>query len=65
MIDILKTQIDEAWYLAISAMQAQTGYKNLVKRELATFNADPANIAAGKAPLRETSDPTSPVISFP
>jgi len=65
MIDVLKTRIDEAWYQAISLVQAQQHYKNLLKDALAAFNADPANISSGKAPLRETSDPTSPLVTFP
>ncbi len=65
MIDVLKTRIDEEWYKAIVAIQAQQHYKNLVKDALAVFNADPANIAAGIAPLRESGDPTSPLVSFP
>ena len=65
MIDILKTQINEAWYQAIAAAQAQTHYKNLLKDALAAYNADPANIASGKAPVRETSNPNSLIISFP
>lgn len=65
MIDVLKTRIDEDWYQAISVAQAQQHYKNLLKDALAAFNADPANISAGKAPLRETSDPNSPLVTFP
>jgi hypothetical protein len=65
MIDVLKTKIDEEWYKAISLVQAQQHYKNLVKDALAAYNADPANIAAGKAPMRETSDPASPLVTFP
>jgi hypothetical protein len=65
MIDVLKTRIDEAWYQAISRAQAQQHYKNLVRDALTVFNADPANISSGKAPLRETSDPTSQPVTFP
>jgi hypothetical protein len=65
MIDVLKTKIDEEWYKAITLAQAQTHYKNLLRDALAAFNADPANISSGKAPLRETSDPTSLLVSFP
>lgn len=65
MYDVLKVNIDETWYQAISLIQAQTHYKNLFKDALAAFNVDPANIASGKAPVRETSDPTSAAIFFP
>lgn len=65
MIDVLKTRIDEEWYKAIAAAGAITHYKNLLRDALAAFNADPANIAAGKAPVRETSDPASLIITFP
>jgi hypothetical protein len=65
MIDVLKVKIDEEWYKAIAAAQAQQHYKNMLRDALAAFNANPVNIAAGKAPLRETSDPTSPLVSFP
>lgn len=65
MIDVLKVKIDEAWYKAIAAAQATAHYRALVKDALAAFNADPANISAGKAPMRETNDPGSPLITFP
>jgi hypothetical protein len=65
MGDVLKVHIDEQWYQAIVSMQAQTHYKNLLKDALNTFNNNPANIASGIAPLRETSNPTSPLVTFP
>jgi hypothetical protein len=65
MIDVLKTRIDETWYQAIAAVQAQQHYKYLLRDALNAFNTDPANMASGKAPVRETSDPNSLVISFP
>jgi len=65
MIDVLKVNIDEIWYQAALSAQALTNYANLLKRALTTFNNDPANIASGKAPLRETDSPTSAVITFP
>jgi hypothetical protein len=36
-----------------------------MKDALAAYNNDPANIASGKAPMRETDSPTSPLITFP
>jgi hypothetical protein len=65
MVDVLKVRIDDAWYKAIAAAQAISHYRALVKDALAAFNADPANISAGKAPMRETNDPGSPLITFP
>lgn len=65
MIDVLKVRIDEEWYKAIIAAGAVQHYKVLLRDALAAFNADPANIAAGKAPVHETSDPASPIITFP
>ena len=65
MIDVLHETIDEAWYQAASSIGALTNYQNLLKSALARFNSDPANIASGKAPLRETSSPNSLAISFP
>lgn len=65
MIDVLHETIDEAWYQAASSIGALTNYQNLLKTALARFNSDPANIASGKAPLRETSSPSSLAISFP
>lgn len=64
MMDVLKANIDEVWYQAVAAIQAQTNYQNVLRAALAAFNSDPANIASGKAPLRETDSPTSPLVSF-
>lgn len=65
MYDTLHEQIDEAWYKAIEVIGAQQHYKNLLKDRLAIFNSNPANIASGKAPLRETNNPTSALVFFP
>jgi hypothetical protein len=65
MVDVLKVKIDEEWYQAISAAMAQTHYRNMLKDALAAFNSDPQNIASGRAPLRETSDPSSAPVTFP
>ena len=64
MYDVIGEPIDEAWYKAIEVIQAQNHYKNLVKQALNEFNNDPANIASGKAPLRE-GGPSSPTVTFP
>ena len=65
MIDVLNVQVDENWYQAILQAQATNHYKLLMKDALAAYNNDPANIASGKAPMRETDSPTSPLITFP
>lgn len=65
MIDVLGQQIDEAWYQAALLAGAAGHYKNVAKAELNTFNSNPANIASGAAPMRETSLPTSPLVTFP
>jgi hypothetical protein len=67
MIDASGERIDNEWYDArvrniVGALQQ---YKNFFKAALNAFNNDPANIAAGIAPLRETDDPASPLVSFP
>lgn len=64
MMDVLKVNIDEAWYLAVLAAQAQQNYQNLLRAALTAFNNDPANIGSGKAPLRETDSPASPLVTF-
>ena len=63
--DVLKVKIDEEWYRAITLAQAQQHYKNMLRDALAAFNADPENMASGNSPLRETSDPASPAVTFP
>ncbi|SEM68123.1 protein of unknown function [bacterium A37T11] len=64
MIDILHTPIDEEWYQAIVSSGALQNYINVLKQALIDFNGNPSNIASGKAPVRETSDPNSPSIFF-
>ncbi|WP_321332284.1 DUF4843 domain-containing protein [uncultured Bacteroides sp.] len=65
MIDVSGEVIDEDWYQTIVAIQATSHYKNLFKEALNTFNNDPVNLASGKAPLRETDDSNSPLVTFP
>jgi hypothetical protein len=65
MVDNLHEQIDEAWYQTMITLGAQQHYGNTLKTALANFNTDPANIASGKAPLRETDEVGSLLISFP
>jgi hypothetical protein len=65
MINTLGVNIDEAWYQAALAAGALPEYQNLLKQALADFNSNPANIASGKAPVRETDNPYSTAITFP
>ena len=64
MIDVIKANIDEAWYQAAVATGALSHYINYLKDALVKFNNDPGNIASGKAPLRETSAASSPLVTF-
>ena len=65
MIDILKEKIDERWYQTALSIGAAIHYKNLLKQRLADFNADPANISSGKAPLKESSAVGAAIVTFP
>lgn len=65
MIDQLGEVIDEAWYQTAVSVGAVGHYRNLLKQRLADFNADPANIASGKAPVRESNAVGAAIISFP
>ncbi|RBQ07899.1 DUF4843 domain-containing protein [Pedobacter miscanthi] len=65
MIDVLQERIDDAWYQKAASISATLNYKNLLKQALVTYNNDPANIASGKAPMRETDTPGSPLVTFP
>lgn len=65
MIDVLKENIDEAWYQASKLSGSLRDDVNNLKQALLDFNNNPANIASGKAPLRETSAPSSPLVTFP
>jgi len=65
MIDYLGEKIDEGWYQAVLLAGATQHYKNLLKQALANFNANPANVANGTSPMRETTSPGSPLVVFP
>lgn len=65
MIDILHEEIDETWYQNVVSIGATGHYRNLLKEALAAFNSDPDNLASGKAPLRESDAPGSPIVTFP
>lgn len=65
MIDNLHEQIDEAWYQTAVTIGALQNYGNILKIALANFNNNPANIASGKAPLRETDEVGSLPVTFP
>lgn len=65
MIDVLKVNIDQEWFNAIQSAGASQQYRTVLKQALADFNINPANIASGKAPLRETTSPGALVVTFP
>jgi hypothetical protein len=65
IVDVLKEQIDEAWYQTAVSIGALQNYGNLLKTALDAFNKNADNIASGAAPLRETADPASALITFP
>ncbi|GAB6007860.1 DUF4843 domain-containing protein [Dysgonomonas reticulitermitis] len=65
MINVIGEVIDEAWWQEVSAVQAQAHYRNLLKEALNKYNNDPVNIANGTAPLRETNNPGSALVTFP
>lgn len=65
LIETLQTQIDETWYQTVRGMGALEHYKELLKNALRVYNQNPDNIASGKAPMRETDSPASPLVTFP
>lgn len=65
MIDVLKTNIDDEWFMAALNAGALGQYRTVLKEALTAYNADPANIASGKAPLRESDAPGSAAVTFP
>lgn len=65
MIDVLKQDIDEKWFKASVELGALNQFVTVLKQALSDFNSNPDNIASGKAPVRETSSPTSTPITFP
>jgi hypothetical protein len=67
MIDVSGERIDTEWYdtYVRNIVGAPQQYKNFFKVALNDFNNDPANIASGVAPLRESDNPGSPLITFP
>jgi hypothetical protein len=65
MIDVLKQNIDEKWFKASVELGALNQFVTVLKQALSDFNSNPDNIASGKAPVRETSSPTSTPITFP
>jgi hypothetical protein len=65
MIDVLKQNIDDAWFKAASNNGSLRQFVTVLKQALSDFNSNQANLASGKAPLRETSSPTSAAVTFP
>ena len=66
MIDVSGEKIDNEWYetRVRNVVGASQQYKNFFTAALAAFNNNPDNIANGSAPLRESDDPTAPLIVF-
>ncbi len=64
MYETLGEPITEEWYQALAKEGAQNHYQNIMREALSIFNNDPENIASGKAPMRETADEKSPLITF-
>lgn len=67
MVDVVKGKVDEEWVNTANNSSSFVVYwRGLFIEALENFNSDPANIASGKAPLRENpNDPNSRLISFP
>ncbi|MFZ4862019.1 DUF4843 domain-containing protein [Sphingobacterium sp. Mn56C] len=63
MYETIGAPIDEEWYTAVVAIGGVTHYRNYLREALQKYNADPVNIASGKAPLREGGG-TSPLVTF-
>lgn len=67
MYEVMQVEINDAWWKKLSADYAELTYtRNKLKEALTAYNADPDNIAAGLAPMREDqNDPSSPLVTFP
>lgn len=62
--ETLGEPITEEWYQALAKEGAQNHYQNIMREALFIFNSTPENISSGKAPMRETDDEKSPLITF-
>ncbi len=66
MIDVLGEVIDENWYkAALYCRRAHALCEPVQAGNCSASMPTPANIASGKAPVRETGSPNSAVVSFP
>jgi len=64
MYEIIGEPITEEWYIEVVREGSQNHFRNILREALANFNTNPENIASKKAPLRETEDEKSPIITF-
>lgn len=67
MIEVLDVVLGDEWYARLKVdFGEMTFTRNKLKSALNAYNADPENIAAGLAPMREKQDdPNSALIVFP
>ena len=67
MIEVMQTEISDAWWNKLSADYAEINYtKDKLRDALQAYNDDPDNKVQGLAPMRENqNDPNSALITFP
>ena len=66
MMQVVGDKVDDAWFARAQDASFRNYWKMKFVEALALYNADPANIAAGLAPMRvDETDPNSALISFP
>ena len=66
MMQVVGDKVDDAWFARAQDASFRNYWKMKFVEALALYNADPANIAAGLAPMRvDEADPNSALISFP
>ena len=67
MIKVVNGKVDEDWVNeAYSSVSFRYYWRMKFIEALQEYNNDPANIAAGLAPMRENADdPNSPLVTFP
>ncbi len=67
MFEVIQEKLTDQWYKRIITDYAELLYiQDKLKKALDAYNSDPANLATGKAPMRENQDdPNSELITFP
>ena len=67
MIEVMQTEISDAWWNKLSADYAEINYtKDKLRDALQAYNDDPDNKVQGLAPMRENqNDPNSALITVP